>query len=185
MNIVDTAIRSLKITGVERLDPVSVYIEGYVQGKGKLTVECFGKSWSAFWGAIGKKTVEEFILSSDICYLANSLWDHSKEQYEDDLTGVTQYVRKTIIERRREEFVCRDTARAIYDIEDWEYSMPQHPYDEFHKHDDLSEYQFIDAQSILENYNIEQKQTSEYAYLNRIVSVVQDALKQLSEKESK
>ena len=185
MNIADTTIRSLKITGLERLDPVSVYIEGHVQGKGKLTVECFGKSWSAFWGAIGNKTVEEFILSSDICYLANSLWDHSKEQYEDDLRGVTQYVRKKIVERRREEFTDADTARAIYDIEDWEQCMPQHPYDEFHKHNDLSEYEFIDAHGILENYDIKQKQTSEYAYLNRIVSVVQDALKQLSEKDTK
>lgn len=45
------------------LDPVSVFLEDFESGKGKITIECYGKYWSAYWGAMGERTISEFFSS--------------------------------------------------------------------------------------------------------------------------
>lgn len=45
-------VLSFVITGAERLDPVRVMIENYEPGKGRITITCYGKAWTAAWFAI-------------------------------------------------------------------------------------------------------------------------------------
>lgn len=44
-------VLSFVITGAERLDPVRVMIENYEPGKGRITITCYGKAWTAAWFA--------------------------------------------------------------------------------------------------------------------------------------
>ncbi|HEY0963411.1 MAG TPA: hypothetical protein VGE69_13755, partial [Pseudomonadales bacterium] len=67
------AVRVIRITGVDGLDPVTAVFIDLEPGKGKLMVECFGCAWSAYWNAMGARNVVQFVTASDPDYLANSL----------------------------------------------------------------------------------------------------------------
>ncbi|MCI3732045.1 hypothetical protein MP965_24465 [Escherichia coli] len=54
-------VLSFVITGAERLDPVRVMIENYEPGKGRITITCYGKAWTAAWFAMGGDDVQTFI----------------------------------------------------------------------------------------------------------------------------
>ena len=56
----------------ERLDPVTVIIKDE-KGKGKLIIECFGESWSTYFGSIGGKSLIKFIAGLGSDYLGNRL----------------------------------------------------------------------------------------------------------------
>lgn len=44
-------------------------------GKGRLIIECFGAAWSAYWGAMGSRTLAELVRMADADYIANGLTD--------------------------------------------------------------------------------------------------------------
>ena len=54
------------------LDEITVYLEDYDPGQGKITITCYGKSWTAFWGSMGE-TIEKFFLRVDNGYLSKNL----------------------------------------------------------------------------------------------------------------
>lgn len=61
------------ITNAERLDPIIVIFQNYGGGSGRVIVECFGQAWSAYWGAMGSCTVEEFFASSSAGYITEKM----------------------------------------------------------------------------------------------------------------
>lgn len=73
MNVTVTETKTYKLVDIDRLDPVTVYTENHKPGQGKITIECFGTTWSSYWGAMGKETVEDFFCGCDEHYLANKL----------------------------------------------------------------------------------------------------------------
>jgi hypothetical protein len=48
-------------------------VDNISDGKGKITIDCFGSSWTYFWGSMGYPTLEEFFLSCDNSYLQGCL----------------------------------------------------------------------------------------------------------------
>ena len=54
-------VLSFVITGAERLDPVRVMIENYEPGKGRITITCYGKAWTAAWITMCGEDVQTFI----------------------------------------------------------------------------------------------------------------------------
>lgn len=68
-----------------KLDPVTVIIEDaghrmiatdgkeYTTRQGKIIIECYGKSWSAYWGSMGDRTVAQFFSDENSDYLIGSL----------------------------------------------------------------------------------------------------------------
>lgn len=73
MQISRTPVTRLLISGVARLDPISVILEDIGAGRGKIILECFGQAWSAYWGAMGDRSVASFFCAQDECYLVDSL----------------------------------------------------------------------------------------------------------------
>jgi hypothetical protein len=57
----------------DRLDPVTVYVEEYAPGSSRITVQCYGRAWTAYWGNHGNCSVEHFMLLCNPEYTANSL----------------------------------------------------------------------------------------------------------------
>ena len=53
MKIEKIDVLSFVLTDLERLDPVRVMIENYEPGKGRITITCYGKAWTAAWFAMG------------------------------------------------------------------------------------------------------------------------------------
>ena len=52
MKIEASKVTKLLISEVQGLDPITVFLEDYEPGKGKITVSCWGKSWTAYWGGM-------------------------------------------------------------------------------------------------------------------------------------
>lgn len=79
-------VSRLEITELPRLDPIRVYIEDYVPGKGRITISCYDAAWVGYWGAMGGKTIAEFFISCGAEYLAGNMGcastlSHSKSNF--------------------------------------------------------------------------------------------------------
>ena len=183
MKIEQSKIIKVKLVDLDRLDPITVFIEDIELGKGKITIECYGKSWSYYWGGMSGKTVSEFFSTIGIDYLSNCLWDHSRDQCEDDYDGVQKLVKDRVLDYRRDYRITKESARAMYDIEDWSEYAPSHQYAEWSVPDDVEN---DDFETISLNYeSIPTKNTAEYNYLIRIVSAVNEALSALNQESNK
>jgi hypothetical protein len=64
---------TLHIPRSESLDPIYCYFEDTKPGAGRITIACFGDAWTAAWGAMGDRTVRQFVAECDSYYLTNSL----------------------------------------------------------------------------------------------------------------
>lgn len=89
MKIEKSKIEKLKITEAKNLDPVSVYLEDFEPGKGKIIIECYGKSWSSYWGAMSGRTISEFFFDANndylACKLANGIQSRVYESPDDEI----------------------------------------------------------------------------------------------------
>ncbi len=66
--------RAFRITDVQALDPITVYLEDHEPGRGTLTVRCFDRAWTCYWGSMGGgATLAEFMRRVDAGYIANCL----------------------------------------------------------------------------------------------------------------
>lgn len=59
------------ITGGEALDPITVYLQDFGFGRGRITIECYGKVWTTYFGAYGNGTLAQFVGRADRYYLLN------------------------------------------------------------------------------------------------------------------
>lgn len=57
----------------DRLDHVTVHIEEYAPGQSRVTVQCWARAWTAYWGSHGERPVEQFMLSCHPEYIAQNL----------------------------------------------------------------------------------------------------------------
>ena len=60
------------ISKIERVDPVTVILKDD-KGKGQVIIECFGESWSTYFGSIGEKSLNNFISGLGSDYLNGRL----------------------------------------------------------------------------------------------------------------
>lgn len=100
MKWTESTVTKLLIKDVDGLDPITVYIENYALGQGKLTIVIYGESYSAHWNAMGNNTLEQFVLKSDNHYLSKNLASLAKLS-EPDYDGFITHAKKELIEQRK------------------------------------------------------------------------------------
>ena len=66
-------VEAIEISELKTLDPVSVYWEDFGPGQGRVTITCYGEAWTAYWPAMGDRTVAKFFSDCDDDYLVNRL----------------------------------------------------------------------------------------------------------------
>lgn len=165
-----------------RLDPVTVYAEDLGPSQGKIIIECYGKSWSAYWGGCGDKGVISFFCSCNTDYLVNCL-ERGIESTKYDPAQADEVLKKLVIKRRRVasnwrgwsrrrnemdlESLTKDEAREMWDlIEDTHFSDdPAGNYDLYQKVYGMEEWWLC----------IPQSPNPDYQYLCRIVDAVREA----------
>lgn len=82
------------------LDPVTVYVEQYGPESSRMTVQCYAQAWTAYWGAHGKRPVEQFVADCNAEYVVSNLdWGNGGQ-------------RTKAAERRHIEYLTR-IVRAI------------------------------------------------------------------------
>jgi len=68
-----TNVRAFMVEPDFRLDPIFVVLHDVTPGVGRLVVECFGEAWSGYWGAMGDRTLEQFLRHCDTDYITDSM----------------------------------------------------------------------------------------------------------------
>lgn len=166
MHIEQTTVRKLRITGVTNLDPVTVFLEDFEPGKGKIVIECWGKSWAASWGAMGKdSTISEFFCQCHTGYLIKNLAVDINSEITDN-EAITDGARKKILRMRRDGDLKKDQARDLWD-ECANYSSVEA----------ISHWK--DVTTIFGDewwYGLPTRPNPEYTYLVKIVQAVQAAI---------
>lgn len=67
-------ITAFEISEAPSLDPIRVILQDIAPGRGRVIVECFGKAWAAYWGAMGDGvTLIDFLLKADADYIAGAM----------------------------------------------------------------------------------------------------------------
>lgn len=172
MKITTTQVTKHLLTELERLDPVSVICENMGVGRGKITIERFGDSWSHYWGSMGNQyTLEMFFLEASDDYLAGKLC--RGREWEPDWEGLTKKIRRQVIATRRSGNIDKSNAREYYDdarFIDNEVSA--------HTNTELLCDVFGDEWY---HHLPEHKQTDEYRYLLKIIPVVKRAIISITE----
>ena len=61
-------------SGLDDLDQVTAFLEDFEPGRGQLTLVCWGRAWTHFWGAMGNgSTLSEFLSRASTGYLVGKL----------------------------------------------------------------------------------------------------------------
>jgi hypothetical protein len=105
----------LVLSDLDRLDPVTVFLEDlgqrpcpiegdqdYWTGQGKLTVSCWGKSWSTYWGGMGQRTLAQFVVDANTDYVLNCL-DRGISSKKFTGQALVKLAMKCICQRRRQQ----------------------------------------------------------------------------------
>jgi hypothetical protein len=103
MQIERSQVTKMVITGAYRLDPITVYAEDIEPRRGRITVQCYGKAWSGYWGGMGERTIAEFFRSCSVDYLANCMTDIQPSLTDE--TAIEDGARRQIIKLRRGEIL--------------------------------------------------------------------------------
>lgn len=148
-----------------KLDPITVFLEDFQPGKGRIVIECYGKSWSSYWGAMGDD-IATFFCRCDEHYIAKNLSGSIQEEIN-DFAALPACARKNIIQLRKDGELDPEEARELFD--EFECAMDEMP----------------DSQIMFKVfgddwwYSIPQKPNPDYEYLCRIINAVKAGLKSL------
>ncbi|WP_449555842.1 hypothetical protein [Huaxiibacter chinensis] len=180
MKVEKIDVLSFVLTDLERLDPVRVMIENYEPGKGRVTITCYGKAWTAAWFAMGGDDVQAFIKRVSNDYLIGCLDPQLLSTVDDDNDANLLFVKSEIIKLRREREIDAEQARNMWD--------------EAENADDVKESCccFGVGNELLSLFGDDPWYAGwptvpnpRYQYLERIVNAVRDGLKELDKSDNK
>ncbi len=188
MKIETTQVTKLLISDLmaepQKLDPVTVILEDHAPGKGRIIIECYGKSWSSYWGAMGKETIAQFFATCSADYLIGNL-DPQLQSGRFSGEALVELARKTIISRRAD---WRGRDRSFTYLEKEECRRLYDKADELRGHDSIDQAITWDFELLQEVFDTTEpwhfvadatEPNPDYLYLERIVGAVQQALLQL------
>ena len=196
MKIEKSQVTKLELTDLMgdpyRLDPVSIYLEDFgpnpdaaperISRRGKIVVSCWGESWTAYWGAMGDRTVAEFFCSCDEHYIIG-YFQPSMRSTVFSPEGLIAMARKSVIDRRMSrdsywEFgdsLERHEARELWNrIDDELDGVIEHSSDCTH-HSELMSELFGDEWF---HMDLPTEPNTKWDYLCRVIRAVQDGLRE-------
>lgn len=174
MNVTQSTIQQLVITDADRLDPVKVMIENLRPGAGNITITCFGKSWTSYWGSMSDRSIQEFFVDCNDSYLINCLERgiHSVLDGTDNDANI-DFVKGRICKLRRDLELSADEAREYWDEADGSENVKMRCCDYTYRSPLLSLFgddPWYAGWPTVPN--------PDYEYLKRIVQTVREAIKQ-------
>lgn len=181
MKIERSQVTKLVITGAHRLDPITVFMEDIEPRKGKIVIECYGKSWSGYWGGMGDRTIAEFFCSCNCDYIARNISDAAADLTDAD--AIKDSARREIAILRRGRLlpatgfrigrndIDKEQARELWDRVEFAYFG-----DDGWGDSRLMEEIFGDEWWC----HLPTKPNPDYQYLRRIIDAVQDGLKMVA-----
>lgn len=191
-----STVTKLVITGAPRLDAITMFLEdfgrrdcpiesdpNYQTAQGKITINCWDKSWNAYWGGMGPRTVAQFVADCDWHYVLNCL-DRGISPSVFSGHALYAVAKKCIVQRRRQQTgrhdwelgeLSKEEARDLWHDIDVLRSI-ESPSECWHQSALLTElfgdewHYLLDGKAVEENHK--------FTYLRRVVEAVQQALRQ-------
>jgi len=173
MQVELSTVTKIKLTHLQemsafRLDPLTVILDNFEPGRGKIIIECFGESWSASWAAMGKRTIAQFFCNCDEHYLAKNLSGISGDLPDYEKLGDT--ARQEVCRLRRESELTKDEARDLFE-DAGRFSGAETSHDL-----DGSAMQAIFGDEWW--HSIPDKPNPDYEYLCRVINAVQAGIRE-------
>lgn len=117
------------LTDLKALDPVTVYVTNYEPGKGKVTIDCYGKSWTCYWGGMGETNLQEFFVGCDNSYILNKLLD---ETHQTDFEEIQRRSNGAICATTDVEIAMMATEMREHFGDDWYMDLPRCATSDYH-----------------------------------------------------
>lgn len=119
-------VRTIRLRECKALDPITIYLEDFDEGQGMITIVCYGKAWSSYWGGMSDRNIAEFFCSCDEHYIAKNLSDIDSEVYDID-TLQRQAAERGIDCYRDDPWNDYEFMNEMYggDMYDWYDSLPK------------------------------------------------------------
>lgn len=105
----------MRLSGLECLDPIEVLVDNYEPGKGKITITCYGKAWTASWFAMSGQTISQFFRRCGNDYLIGYLSPQLEKQIDGDNDDNIIFVKREIIKLLRTNEITKEEAREYWD----------------------------------------------------------------------
>lgn len=170
-----STVTKLVITGAPSLDLITVFLEDLAPCKGKITVSCWGKSWTAYWGGMWQGlNIGQFFCELNTSYIIG-YFDQAMSPRQFSGEALANKVQVSVLKDRRRGELGQDEARELFtEAEDLRESPSiEHLHG---AHSELMHRIFGDEWWHLTNDATEPN--PDYAYLERIIQAVQQALSQ-------
>jgi hypothetical protein len=167
MRVETSTVTKLTISEIVGLDPVCVILENFGPSRGQITVSCYGKSWTAFFGGCGDDGIASFIASVSADYLADKMHHGAREEWYMD-KAKDDAARSILEQRKRRDYSKQDARRLWNELESW----PQNQQEAWAASARM--------QAVLGDewwYAIPTRITHEYAYLLRVVEAAQAGIR--------
>lgn len=78
MRVEQQTAQVLTIFDAPALDPINVVLQDFGPGNGRIIIECYGKVWARYWGAMGTQRIAEFFCTTDTGYLVSKLHNDTR-----------------------------------------------------------------------------------------------------------
>ncbi|WP_145490740.1 hypothetical protein [Yersinia rohdei] len=104
----------MRLSGLERLDPIEVLVDDYEPGKGKITITCYGKAWTASWFAMSGQTISQFFRRCGNDYLIGYLSPQLEQKIDGDNDENINFVKREIIKLLRANDITKEDAREYW-----------------------------------------------------------------------
>jgi len=105
--------REIRIPARNKLDPISVFAQDQAAGRGRIVVTCYGNAWQAFWGAMGDRTVMEFVAQCDADYVAGNMISGRQTRMTKAERAYTERIAAEVIAEFRTLIDQRDAAPGV------------------------------------------------------------------------
>ena len=116
LKITSSQITKHVISGVPNLDPITLILEDFGPGQGKVTITSFEGSWSHYWSHMGDKNkVAGFFCGCSDDYLVRKLSSGIRHEIDcDEPDALEALLKKEIIDARRQDDITHEQARDFY-----------------------------------------------------------------------
>ena len=170
-----STVTKLVITGAQNLDPITVFLEDLAPCKGMITVSCWGKSWTAYWGGMWEgRNIGQFFCELNTSYIIG-YFDQAMSSRQFSGEALANKAQRIVLKERRLFCYDQDEARELFDEAEDLRDSPS--IDHLHgAHGELMTKLFGYEWCHLADDATEPN--PDYVYLDRIILAVQHALSQ-------
>lgn len=106
-------VREIRIPARNNLDPISVFVQDQAAGRGRIVVTCYGNAWQGFWGAMGDRTVMEFVAQCDADYVTGNMISGRQTRMTKAERAYTERIAAEVIAEFRTLLGQRDAAPGV------------------------------------------------------------------------